>query len=137
MRAAWLVFLVYLVAARIPANFFPLSVFDMYSHAASPTAGRYLFLDEHDAPVRLSAIEALACVPERLDLAAAVPGCGDDFRPIPYVVRDQQLAFDARLRAFEGGELVRVVGRTHWLAGGPNGAPWTDCEVARCRMRRR
>lgn len=135
---AWSCLATYLVAARIVGNWFPLSTFDMYQAHAPEVVARVVVVDGEGAKQELRYFEAYACEPVRLELAATVAErCGEEHRPVPYVVRDQQLWLDAHLDPAGGPEAIAIVSRAYALAERPGAPAFTDCVIARCTARRR
>lgn len=126
----------YAVAARIVGNSFPLSTFDMYQAHAPEVVARVVVVDAAGRGRELSRYEGYACEPTPVRLAAAVKErCGDEHRPLPYVVRDQQLWLDAHLDADGGPEQVALVSRAYVLAERAGAPAFMDCVVARCTAR--
>ena len=135
---AWSCLATYLVAARVVGNWFPLSTFDMYQAHAPEVVARVVVVDEHGDKRELAHYEALACEPAPLELAAALAErCSEEHRPIPYVVRDQQLWLDAHRGPAGGPEAIAIVSRAYVLAERPGAPAFGDCVLARCTARRR
>lgn len=130
----------YVVAARVVGNWFPLSTFDMYQAHAPEVVARVVVLDAAGSKRQLGHYEGYACEPAPLRLAEVVAErCREDHRPLPYVVRDQQLWLDAHLDPGDGGgtEAIAIVSRAYVLAERPGAPAFTDCVLARCTARRR
>lgn len=133
---AWAVLLTYLAAGRIVRNFFPVSVFDMYQARAEDVSTRILFLNDAGESTRLSTWSQFHCAPAHPVFAEVTNQCGFDFRPIPYVARDQQRYFDAHQHARSEGDGVRIVARAYWLSDVEGRPLHRDCELARCQATR-
>ena len=101
---------------------------------------RYLHLplvvDGEGRKRELRHFEGYACEPARLELAAAVTERCEEHRPLPYVVRDQQLWLDGHLDPAGGPEAIAIVSRAYQLAERHGAPPYTDCVLARCTARR-
>jgi len=136
---AWAVFATYLVAARLVGNFFPLSVFDMYQAHAPDVATRVMVLDARGEAGEVDDYEGFACDGPPLSMAVIEQRCGEHYRPIDYVVRDQALHIEAtsRVDAERDAEPVALVARARVLDPGPEQPAVSDCVVARCTARRR
>ena len=135
---AWSCLATYVVAARVVGNWFPLSTFDMYQAHAPEVVARVIAVGDAGQRRELRHYEGYACEPAPLRLAAAVAErCGEEHRPLPYVVRDQQLWLDAHLDPAGGPEAIAIVSRAYVLAERPGAPAFTDCVLARCTARRR
>jgi hypothetical protein len=135
---AWACLVTYVVAARVVGNWFPLSTFDMYQAHAPEVVARIVVVDEEGRGRELGQFEGYACEPEPPRLAEAVAEqCGEEHRPLPYVVRDQQIWLDAHLDPAGGPEAIAIVSRAYVLAERPGAPAFTDCVVARCTARPR
>jgi nucleotide-binding universal stress UspA family protein len=136
--AAWAWLCTYVVAARVVGNWFPLSTFDMYQGHAPEVVARVMAVDAEGRARELGHYEGYACEPAAVELAAAVAErCSEEHRPLPYVVRDQQLWLEAHVEAAGGPEAIAIVARAYALAERPGAPAFTDCELARCTARRR
>lgn len=135
---AWSIFATYLGAARLVGNLFPLSVFDMYRAHAPEVVARVLAVDAAGTKHELSRLEAFACEPAPVQLRAQVEArCDVDHRPLPYVLRDQQVWLDAHLDPAGGPEAITIISRAYVLVDRPGAPAHHDCELARCTARRR
>lgn len=136
--AAWACLATYVMAARVVGNWFPLSTFDMYQAHAPEVVARVVVVDAAGRARELRHYEAYACEPAPVELAAAVAErCDEEHRPLPYVVRDQQLWLEAHVDAAGGPEAIAIVSRAYMLAEQPGAPAFTDCALARCTARRR
>lgn len=133
---AWAVLLTYLAAGRIVRNFFPFSVFDMYQARAEDISTRILFLNAEGESTRLSNWSHFHCAPTAPDFTRVIDQCGLDFRPIPYVARDQQRYLDAHQHDLAEGEEVRIVARAYWLRDVEGRPLYRDCALAVCQATR-
>jgi hypothetical protein len=135
---AWSCLVTYLVAARVVGNWFPLSTFDMYQARAPEAVARVVVADREGRRHELGQYEGYACEPLRLELAQTVAErCSEEHRPLPYVVRDQQLWLDGHIDARGGPETIAIVSRAYVLAERRGAPAYTDCVLARCTARRR
>jgi hypothetical protein len=135
---AWSCLATYAVAARVVGSWFPLSTFDMYQAHAPEVVVRVVVVDGEGRKRELGHYEDYACEPAPVKLAEAVAQrCGEEHRPLPYVVRHQQLWLDEHLDPAGGPESIAIVSRAHVLAERPGAPAYTDCMLARCTARRR
>jgi hypothetical protein len=138
LLVAWSCLATYLVAARIVGNWFPLSTFDMYQAHAPEAVARVVVIDGEGSKRELGYFHAYACEPAQLELTAAVAErCSEEHRPLPYVIRDQQLWLDDHRDPAGGPEAIAIISRAYVLAERPEAPVYTDCVLARCTARRR
>lgn len=138
LLVAWSCLATYVVAARVVGNWFPLSTFDMYQAHAPEVVARVVVVDAHGGKRELRHYEAYACEPATVELAAmAAERCGEEHRPLPYVMRDQQLWLDAHRDPAGGPEAIAIVSRAYVLGKRPGAPASRDCVLARCRAHRR
>lgn len=139
MLVAWSCFAVYLAAARVVGNFYPLSVFDMYQGHAPEVAARVVVIDAQGRASQLRHFEGFACEPAALELEAAQieAQCGADHRPLPYVLRDQQHWIADHIDPAGGSTSITIVSRAHVLEERAGAPAVRDCALARCTARRR
>lgn len=125
------IFAVYLVAARLVGNLYPLSTFEMYSRPVPAWVTRIWARDATGALHRLDDYDEWRCEPA-IDLRAALERCGPEHVALDYVVRGEQVVLDAGV----GGDVsVDLISRAHRLANGP-GERVRECVLARCSARR-
>jgi len=130
---AWSCLVTYLVAARVVGNSFPISTFDMYQGHAPEVVARVVVVDGEGRKRELGQYEGYACEPAPVRLAERVAErCSEEHRPLPYVVRDQQLWLDAHLEPAGGPETVAIASRAYVLVERPGAPTFTDCVIARC-----
>lgn len=134
---AWSCLATYVVAARVVGNSFPLSTFDMYQAHAPEVVARVVVVDAAGVERELGHYDGYACEPAPLQLGAEVAErCGEQHRPLPYVVRDQQRWLEAHLESGGAGagaaEAIAIVSRAYVLTEQPGPPAFTDCELARC-----
>ncbi len=129
---ALVVFATYLLAARGPRNLFPLSVFDMYQGRAPDVVARMLVLDGDGAEAEIDAFDGWSCAWEH---ASVVETCGEEYRLLDYVERDQREYLQRH--AGVGEESVKLVARAYRLRGEAGQPASSDCVVARCLARKR
>lgn len=135
---SWSCLATYVVAARIVGNWFPLSTFDMYQAHAPERVARIVVVDAEDGKRELDHFEGFMCEPTHPSLAQALAArCSEEHRPLPYVVRDQQLWLDAHLDPAGGPEAITIVSRAYAPSERPGPPAHADCELARCLARRR
>ena len=127
--AAWLIFAAYLLAARGIRNAFPFSVFDMYQARGTTTAARVVVLDAQGVAHELDVFTALHCEPPP-QLADALRTCGDEHRPLEYVVRDQQQLLESRLAGQPQPTPITIISRAWTFAEAGTTTP--DCALAHC-----
>ncbi len=136
---AWSCFAVYLGAARQVGSFFPLSVFDMYQGQAPDVVARVLAVDASGQVHELHRFEGFVCEPAawRLDRRELARQCGDDHRPLPYVLRDQQQWIDDHRDRSGAAESITIISRAHVLEDRPGAPAARDCVLVRCTATRR